>query len=211
MRGNSLKATTLILVAYIAWIVMLRADLGGDLADTVVSFFGPLPLAMAVFALADPRGGPMACLRGVLPGLIPGLVAGLMLGLALRLVMRLVALVAGLTTSFSIPGTLTVLLIFALLGGAYGPLLTAAWRSIPGFRSAPGLIGGLALAVWFWYPFSLAGIDDLSGLVSGSIIILFTTLLSGMWIGYGALLAAIMRRNGSLPVPVSDNEASRAT
>ena len=154
MRRISLKVTTL-LIAYVAWVVLLRVDVGGDLTDTVVTIFGPIPLAIAMLALEDPRGRPIGWLRGVMPGLFPGLVAGSVLGLALRVAMRLVALAAGVPTSFTIPGTLTVLLIFALLGGAYGALLTAAWRSIPGFRSAPGLIGGTALAFWFWYPFFL--------------------------------------------------------
>ena len=134
-----------------------------------------------------------------------------MLGLALRVAMRLVALAAGVPTSFTLPGTLTVLLIFALLGGGYGALLTAAWRSIPGFRSAPGLIGGTALALWFWYPFFLAGENDLSGLISAPLVIVFTMLMAGTWIGYGVLLAALMRRAGSFPEPVLDDASSRTT
>ena len=210
MRRNSLKATTL-LIAYVAWVVLLRVDVGGDLTDTLVTIFGPIPLAIAMLALEDPGGRPIGWLRGVMPGLFPGLVAGSMLGLALRVAMRFVALAAGVPTSFTIPGTLTVLLIFALLGGAYGALLTAAWRSIPGFRSAPGLIGGTALAFWFWYPFFLAGENDLSGLISAPLVILFTMLMAGMWIGYGMLLAALMRRAGSLPEPVLDDASSRTT
>ncbi len=157
--------------------------------------------AIALLALEDPRGRPIGWLQGVMPGLFPGLVAGSILGLAMRVAMRLVALAAGVPTSFTIPGSLTVLLIFVLLGGAYGALLTAAWRSMRGFRSAPGLIGGTALALWFWYPFFLAAEDDLSGLISAPLVILFTTLLAGTWIGYGMLLAALMRRAGSLPKP----------
>lgn len=210
MRRNSLKATTL-LIAYVAWVVLLRVDVGGDLTDTVVTIFGPIPLAIAMLALEDPRGRPIGWLRGIMPEVFPGLVAGAMLGLALRVAMRLVALAAGVPTSFTIPGTLTVVLIFAMLGGAYGALLTAVWRSIPGFRSAPGLIGGTALAFWFWYPFFLAGENDLNGLISAPLVILFTMLISGMWIGYGMLLAALMRRAGSLPEPVLDDASSRST
>jgi len=47
---NSLKATTL-LIAYVAWVVLLRVDVGGDLTDTVVTIFGPIPLAIAMLAL----------------------------------------------------------------------------------------------------------------------------------------------------------------
>ena len=201
MYRNGLKATTL-LIAYVAWVVLLRVDLGGDLIDTVVTIFGPIPLAIAMLALENPRGRPIGWLRGVMPGLFPGLVAGSMLGLVLRVVMRLVALAAGVPTRFTITGTLIVMLIFALLGGSYGALLTAAWRSIPGFRSSPGLIGGTALAFWFWYPFFLAGESDLSGLISAPLVILFTMLMAGAWIGYGLLLAALMRGAGSFPEPV---------
>ena len=67
------------------------------------------------------------------------------------------------------PGTLTVVLIFALLGAAYGALL----------------------------------------LISAPLIILFTTLMAGAWIGYGMLLEALMRRAGSFPEPVLDDASSR--
>ena len=210
MRRNGLKVTTL-LVAYVAWVVLLRVDFGGDLADTVVTIFGPIPLAIAVLALENRRGRLIDWLQGVMPGLVPGLVAGFMLGLALRVAMRLVTLAVGTTTSFTVSGTLIVLLIFMLLGGAYGTLLTAVWRSIPGFQSAPGLNGGTALALWFWYPFFLAATDDLRGLISAPLVVLFTTLLAGTWIGYGILLAALMRRAGSLPESVLDDASSRAT
>ena len=208
VRRNSLKGTTLV-AAYVAWVVLLRVDVGGDLTDTVVTIFVPIPLAIGMLALEDPRGRPVSWLRGVLPGLLPGLVAGSILGLALRVAMRLVALAARVPASFTMPGTLTVVLIFALLGAGYGALLTAAWRSIPGFRPAPGLIGGTGLALWWWYPLFLAGENDLSGLISAPLIILFTTLMAGAWIGYGMLLAALMRRAGSFPEPVLDDASSR--
>ena len=204
------KEIALLLVAYVAWIVLLRVDAGGELLDTVVSIFGPIPLAVALLALNDPRDSLIGWLRGVLPGLFPGMVAGLMLGLALRLVMRLVALAAGVSPSFTIPGSLTVLLIFMLLGGAYGGLLVAVWRSLPGFRSAPALVGGTGLALWFWYPFFLAAVDDLSGLVSMPLIIFFTTLLAGMWIGYGMLFSALMRRAGSFRAGLLDDASAGA-
>ena len=35
MRRNSLKATTL-LIAYVAWVVLLRVDVGEDLIDTTL-------------------------------------------------------------------------------------------------------------------------------------------------------------------------------
>ena len=61
------------------------------------------------------------------------------------------------------------------------------------------------MAFWFWYPFFLAGENDLSGLIAGPLVILFTMLMAGTWIGYGMLLAALMRRAGSFPEPVLDD------
>ena len=109
---------------------LLRVDVGGDLTDTVVTIFGPIPLAIALLALEDPRGSLIGWPRRVLPGLFPGLVAGLMLGLALRVAMRLVALAAGVPTSFTISGSLTVLLIFMCdmkLVRSSGPGTEVSW------------------------------------------------------------------------------------
>ena len=65
-----------------------------------------------------------------------------------------------------------------------------------------GLVGWNSVGIVVWYPFFLAADGNLSGLVATPLIVLFTTLLSGMWSAYGVLLAALMRRFGSLPVPV---------
>ena len=196
--------------AYVAWVVMLRVDVGGELADTLVTLLGPFPLAAIVLALEDPGSRPIGWLRGVLSGVLPGLAVGLLLGLALRVGMRVVAMAAGLPLTFTIPGTVTLLVIGAVFGASYGALLTAVWRSMAVFHLAPGRIAGTALAVWFWYPFFLAGSDDLAGLVAMPLILVFTTLLSALWIGYGALLAATMRRCRSLPVPSSDRGSAGA-
>ena len=200
MRRIGYKLATL-LAAYVAWVMLLAAELGGELTDTLVTMFGPLPLAMVLLTLDDHKGGPASLVRTLAPALVPGILAGLALGLALRAAMRVVALAAGVTTSFTVSGTLTVLLIFAVLGAAYGVLLTAVWRSLPGFRPAPGLIGGTALAVWFCYPFFMAAVGDLDE-IPAPLIILLATLLSSTWIGYGLMFAALMRRGGSLPDPI---------
>ena len=63
-------------------------------------------------------------------------------------------------------------------------------------------MGGTALALWFWYPFFMAAADDLSGLLAMPLILLFTTLLSSTWIGYGLLFAALMRRRSPFPNPM---------
>ena len=161
---------------------------------------GPIPLAVALLALDQRHIGPAGWLRKILPGLLPGAIAGLALWCGLRVGMRVVALAAGIPPSFSVSGTLEVLLIGLVLGASYGALLTAVWQSIAATRQAPGRWGGVALALWFWYPFFLAAEGNLSGMVAAPLIVLFTTLLSGMWIAYGLLLAALMRRFGSLPV-----------
>ena len=134
--------------------------------------------------------------------LVPGAIAGLALWCGPRVGMRVVAVAAGIPPSFSVSGTLEVLLIGVVLGASYGALLTAVWQSIDATRQAPGRWGGVALALWFWYPFFLAAEGNLSGMVAAPLIVLFTTVLSGMWIAYGVLLATLMRRWGSFPVPI---------
>ncbi len=205
MGSNVLKAGILI-VAYVAWIVLLRLEFSSDLNDIGITLLGPIPLAVALLAVEEPRR-PVNWFRTILPGIVPGLLAGLALGLGLRIGMRLVALAAGVPATFSIPGTVGLLIIGTVLGGSYGALLTVLWKSVPSSRVAPGRVGGTALALWFWYPFYLAARDDLSMLATVPLLV-FASLLSCMWIGYGVLLAGLMRRRGTLPVPVSI--ASRA-
>lgn len=176
----------------------------GDLADVCVTLLGPFPLAVGVSALEHRSSRPADWLRAILPGVVPGLAVGLVLGLALRVGMRLVALAAGLPLVFTLRGSIAVLVIGAVFGAGYGAVLTAVWSSMRHFRAAPGRAGGAALAIWFWYPFFLAGRDDLAGLVSMPLILGFTTLVSALWIGYGVLLAATMRLLGSLPTPSSE-------
>ena len=108
------KATTL-LVAYVAWVTLLAADLGGELVDTLVTVLGPIPLAMVLLSIDDPTSRPANWARVLSRALVPGIAAGFALGLALRIAMRLVALAVGVPTSFTVAGTLTILFIFAAL------------------------------------------------------------------------------------------------
>ena len=155
MHSNTTKFAVL-LGFYIAWVVLLRLEASGDLLDTVLTVVGPIPLAVALLALEQRDIGLVGWLRGILPGLLPGAIAGLVLWSGLRVAMRLVALASGIPPSFTIGGTLEVLLVGAILGASYGALLTAIWQSIAATRLAPGRWGGTALVLWFWYPFFLA-------------------------------------------------------
>ena len=181
MRSNLSKAVLLI-TFYVVWIVLLSLELSGDALDTTITVSGPIPLAMAVLALEQRHAGPVGWLRGIAPGFFPGAIAGVASWLGLRVAMRLVALAAGVPTSFTMAGTLEVLLIGVVLGASYGALLAAVWQSIAATPLAPGRWGGIALALWLWYPFFLAADGNLRGLVAAPLIVLFTTLLSGMWI-----------------------------
>ena len=147
--GNRLTVWTLA-AAYVVWVALLSVDVGGDLADTLVTLLGPFPLAVVVLALEEPGGRPIDWLRGIMPGVFPGLAVGLLLGLALRVGMRIVAMAAGLPLTFSVPGTMILLVFGAVFGAGYGAVLTAVWRSMIGFRSAPGRLGGTVLAIWIF-------------------------------------------------------------
>ena len=146
MRSNTAKIA-LLLAFYLAWVVLLRLEASGDLLDTVLTIIGPIPLAVALLALDQRHIGPAGWLRKILPGLLPGAIAGLALWCGLRVGMRVVALAAGIPPSFSVSGTLEVLLIGLVLGASYGALLTAVWQSIAATRQAPGRWGWRRIGV----------------------------------------------------------------
>jgi hypothetical protein len=74
-----------------------------------------------------------------------GLLAGL--GIGARLAMRLIALAAHQATSFSMEGTLIILLSGALLGLVAGPIFVTVQAYMPGARWQGGVFGLIVLGM----------------------------------------------------------------
>lgn len=98
------------------------------------------------------KPGPGHYMQKLGVGLVAGAAGGLVAGSGSRLAMRGVALAAGLQVSFTLEGTL-VLLIFGLMFGLpFGAAYMAVRRLLPGGGAWQGLVYGLLLFVLFLAP-----------------------------------------------------------
>jgi hypothetical protein len=100
-------------------------------------------------------------LRAAGLGVLAGVLAGLVAGLVARIDMRVVALSAGLRPSFTLGGSLNILMFGAIIGAAFGLVFALIQPYLPGPR--PGwLIKGLGfglllflaleLPLYLWQP-----------------------------------------------------------
>jgi hypothetical protein len=85
-------------------------------------------------------------------GLAAGAVGGVVAGLGARLAMRGVALAAGLETSFTLGGTLVIVIFGLMLGTPFGVGFMALRSLLPGAGAWKGLVYGLLLFVVFLAP-----------------------------------------------------------
>lgn len=95
-------------------------------------------------------------------GTASGLLAGLLTGAAARIAMRIFALADGMEPTFSLEGTLTILLIFGVvLGVPLGVIYVRFWRPLTGISPRNGLaFGVLLLLVLVALPFMLIPSDE---------------------------------------------------
>jgi hypothetical protein len=85
-------------------------------------------------------------------GLLAGMLGGVVAGVGARIAMRVVALVTSGVGSFSLGGTLAILLFGVILGMPFGMLFVGVRRWLPGAPLWKGLIFGAALALIFVAP-----------------------------------------------------------
>lgn len=117
-------------------------------------------------------------------GIAAAVAAGVVCGGAARIMMRLVNVVAGLESSFSLGGTLGIMMIFSLF--ALPGSLLAAFRRRRG-RSALLVVGSLALCV----PATAIAAGDLEGPLG---------LAPLEWVGVGVWTAGVYAAIAAMPL-----------
>jgi hypothetical protein len=170
------------------------------------------------------RNTSMFYLKKIGVGLLAGLVAGLILGIGARLAMRLIALAAHQATSFSMEGTLIILLSGALLGLVAGPIFVTVQAYMPGARWQGGVFGLIVLGM-----LSLAIPPPIQDEIARAgdhlplIIVLFVTVFTGFGIAMQAVLpwlqprrdarwvqARVLRVRASEAMPTKQGTSSEA-
>ena len=73
-------------------------------------------------------------------GLLAGMLGGVVAGVGARIAMRVVALIASGVGSFSLGGTLAILLFGVIVGMPFGALFVGVRRWLPGAAMWKGLI-----------------------------------------------------------------------
>lgn len=195
------RAAVLLILAITALmmgrVIVPNDDRPDEVADLILVATLLLPVAVAhALVLGEAvRGRSIKPLLPVWLGVLSGAGAGALLGIGLRVGMRAVAIVAGEPTSFSIGGSVFVLMLGVILGATFGGLYSATRRWLP--EHSEGLVFGLLVGALFWFPFFEAAAGDLRGVVSELSIVVLTSLLSALWIGYGAVLGWLVGRNSA--------------
>lgn len=191
------RATTLLLLAaaalFLGRLTAPSEDRSDETGDLVLMLILVLPVAAAhaLVALEVVRQRRWRPIGYVWRGLLAGATAGILLGIGLRVGMRAVAIAAGQPTDFSVGGSFLVLGIGVFFGASFGSLFAAVRSLLPGRTG--GITFGFLAGTLFWFPFFHAAAGDLRGVVGEPVIALLTSVLSALWVGYGAVLEWLMR------------------
>ena len=142
------------------------------------------------FTLTTRERGLLRALREMLLAIVSGLLAGVFIGLGARLGMSAITVANGDVSRFTPSGTFAVVITFAGFGGIFGVIYAGLFREILRRR---GLVFGLLIMLFSWYPLAQAGVQQLN--VSPSLIsLIFTTgvFVALMWLPFGVALEKLV-------------------
>lgn len=135
-------------------------------------------------------------LRVVAAGILAGMSCGVVAGIGARIAMRIVALEAGQRPSFSVGGSIAIVILGVVLGIPAGLLFIALRRWLPGPRLVKGLVLGLMLVLLFAWPFAAGNIELAISPRLGLALFLPLFVIAGVMV---ALVVAPLERR--LPEP----------
>jgi len=150
---------------------------------------GSIPVLLAVYAVRAARSHSTVPLREAGRGLLAGLAGGILWAVAARLAMRIVAVIDGGGTSFSVGGTIVVLLAGVLIGMPLALLFALLRRRLPTSTVSSGLIAGAILALLLTPPIMLLGGEVLDNGLLTAPVLTAIALFAGLFFLFGITIA----------------------
>jgi len=121
-----------------------------------------------------------------------GFFAGIFIGLGARIAMSAIAFANGDSPSFTLSGSIQVIVTFASFGIILGIIYEALFRNL---LSHSGLAFGLLLMLCLWYPLADSGVQILRFQPTAISLVFFSGVLTTlMWLPFALALEAILAR-----------------
>jgi hypothetical protein len=138
------------------------------------------------------RHGVLRVVKSTAVAAVAGLLAGVFIGLGARIGMAAIPLANGGTPSFTPAGSFSVVLTFSSYGIVLGVVYEGFFRRL---LRANGLAYGGLLMLSSWYPLAQAAVQQITGRPA----LISLTIISGlivalMWLPFGLVLEALLRR-----------------
>jgi len=123
---------------------------------------------------------------------VSGFLAGIFIGLGARIAMSAIAFANGDSPSFTLSGSIGVVITFASFGIILGLIYEALFRDL--LRQS-GLAFGLLLTLCLWYPLADSGVQILRFQPTVISLIFFSgVLVALMWLPFALALEALLAR-----------------
>ncbi len=121
-----------------------------------------------------------------------GWLAGILIGVGARIGMWAIPFFNGTESRFTLDGTLQVVLVFSLYGIGLGILYELIFR---GLLRKSGLLFGILVTLFTWYPLGAAGAQQLNFQPSMLPLVFFSGLFVAlMFVPFSLLLELLIRR-----------------
>lgn len=121
-----------------------------------------------------------------------GFLAGIFIGLGARIAMSAIAFANGDSPSFTLSGSIRVVITFASFGIVLGLIYEALFRDL--LRHS-GLAFGFLLTLCLWYPLADSGVQILRFQPTAISLIFFSgVLIALMWLPFSLTLEALLAR-----------------
>jgi hypothetical protein len=121
-----------------------------------------------------------------------GLLAGIFIGLGARVAMGAIAFANGDAPSFTLAGSIQVVITFASFGIVLGLIYEVLFRDL---LKQSGLFFGILLTLCLWYPLAEAGVQTLNFQPTAISLVFFSGIFIALiWLPFGLALEAILSR-----------------
>ena len=165
---------------------------GEDATDIIYLLVAVLLLSVWQLTLRARRQGLLGVVKGLAVAAVAGLLAGVFIGLGARMGMAAIPFANGGRPSFTLAGSLSVVLTFSSYGIVLGVVYEGFFRRL---LRANGLAYGGLLMLSSWYPLAQAAVQQITGQPAAiSLIIISGLVVALMWLPFGLTLEALLRR-----------------